>query len=163
MCVFCCCFFLFKQSKNKQSRLIWWLQRGAPGYWSKMAHQHTGPACGKLVRDHVFLYSLQGHGLGFAQSCLLMSHWPELSHMASSSARKAGKCSLNLENVVLIWKVMGTAKIWELYYRRKEGRVGVEFTARIPGAMHTACRSPPRTWQISTCTAYISHGGARWV
>lgn len=68
-----------------------------------------------------------------------------------------------LENVVLIWKVMGTAKIWELYYRRKEGRVGIEFTARIPGAMHTACRSPPRTWQISTCAAYINHGGARWV
>ena len=88
-----------------------------------MAHQSTGPAWGKPARGHVFSPSLQGQTLGLPQSCPLMSHWPELSHTDSSAARKAGKCSLNLE-------VMGTAKIWEFYYSRKEGRVDIwVFTA----------------------------------
>lgn len=52
-----------------------------------------------------------------------------------------------LENVVLIWEVMGTAKMCEFYYRRKEGRVGVEFPASTLGATHTACRSPPRAFR----------------
>lgn len=79
-----------------------------------------------------------------------MSHWPELSYTASSGTRKAGKCSLNLE-------VMGTAKIWEFYYSRKEGKVDIEFSLQAqllwsgakPGAMNIAFCLLLKTWKLA--------------
>lgn len=41
--------------------------------------------------------SLEGHGLEFVQFSLVCL-WPEPSHMASSTKRKAGKCSLDLKD-----------------------------------------------------------------
>lgn len=156
-----CFFSLFKHPESKQSRLIWWQSSAGHlgfslvafhtlGYWSKMAHQGTGPVWGKPVRGHVFSSSLQGQGLELPQSCPPMSHWPELSHIVSSATRKAGKCSLNLE-------VMGTAKIREFYHSRKEGRVDIEFSLQAqlpwsgtkPGAMHTAFCLLLKSWKLA--------------
>lgn len=142
---------LFKQSGREQR-----LQCGTPRslslialhalgcFCSRMAHQGTRPACRKQARAQVFPFSLQGLRLRFAHSHSLTSQGPGLSYMASSTAKEAGQCSLNVRDY-------GTAKIWGFCYRRSSsGRVcflcqHTLWLGATPGTVHTACL-PSRSW-----------------
>lgn len=110
-----------------------------------MAHQGTRPACRRQARARVFPFSLQGLRLRFAHSHPLTSQGPGLSYMASSAAKEAGQCSLNVRDY-------GTAKISGFCYRRSS-RGGVCFLCQhtlwlgaMPGTVHTACLLLSWSW-----------------